>query len=76
MKPIDVLIAAGEITKTGTLTTTYNKLTEGSNPYDQFGYGPLTICKHTQRKVSVSINYDSINMIHTSQQSTKEGLNK
>ena len=44
--------------------------------YVCFGYDPLTICNNTQGKVLVSMNSDTINMIHTSKKSTKEGLNK
>ena len=39
-------------------------------------YGPLTICYHTRVQVSVSMYADTMNMIHTSQKSTKEGLNE
>ena len=47
-----------------------------SNMYVRFGYGPLKICNHTQGKVSGSMNAKPINIIHTNQQSTKEGLNE
>ena len=45
-------------------------------PYVQFGYGLLKIWCHNQGQVSVLMNADPINMIPTSQQSTKEGLNE
>ena len=48
----------------------------GGGLYVRIGYGPLNICNQTQGHVSGSINSDIINMIHTSQKSTKEGLNK
>ena len=66
-------MATGEITKNGTLDTAFHKPEGEENLYVQFGYVPLKICKHTQGKVSGSMNADPINMIHTSQQSTKEG---
>ena len=43
----------------------------GLNKYVWFVYGPLTVCNHTQEKVSGSMNFDQLNMIHTNQQSTK-----
>ena len=48
----------------------------GSKYVFRFGYGPLKICNNTLGKVSGSMNADSINMMHTSQQSTKEDLNE
>ena len=39
-------------------------------------YGPMMIWKHTQGKASGSMYADTIKMIHISQQSTKDGLNK
>ena len=44
--------------------------------YVCFGYGLLTIFNHIRGQVSGSINADPINMIYTSQHSTKEGLNQ
>ena len=76
MNPINVLMATGTITKTVTLVTTFHKPAGKENPYVWFGYGPLTICYHTQGKVSGSMNANPINKIHTSQQSTKEVPNK
>ena len=70
-------MATVEITKSGTLATTFHKLAWGEGgPYVQFGYVPLTISNHIQGQVSGSINSDPVNMIHTSQQSKKEGLNE
>ena len=43
------------------------------NPYVWFGYVPLTIFNHTRGQVPVSMNADTINMIHKSKQSAKEG---
>ena len=62
--------------KTGILATNFHKPVGESNPYVWFGYGKLIICNHTQGQVSVSMNTDPIDMIHTSQQSTKEVLNE
>ena len=67
LNPINVLIVTGEITKTGILTTTFHKPVGGANPYVQFWYGPLKICNHTLWQVSVPMNANPINMIHTSQ---------
>ena len=66
----------GAITKTSTLTTTSHKPLEEENPYVWFGYKPMKHCNQTRGKVLVSINADPINIIHTSQQPKKEGLNK
>ena len=44
LKSINVLMATGEITKTGTLATTFRKPVGGENPYVRFGYVPLPIC--------------------------------
>ena len=68
-------MATGE-KKTGTLDKTFHKAVGVENMYVRFRYDPLTICNNTRGKVSVSMNSDPINMIHKSQQSTKEGLNK
>ena len=76
MKPINVIMVTGAITKTSTLATNFHNPVGGSNPYVRFGYGPLAICYHTQGQVSGSINADPINMIHTIKQSTEKGLNK
>ena len=71
MKPINLLMATGEITKTGTLGMAFHKPTGEENPYVQFGYSPLKNFNHNLRQVSGSMKADPINMIHTSQQSTK-----
>ena len=76
LNPINVLMVTGTITKTGTTTTTFQKPVGEVNPYVNFGYGPLTICNHTEGKVPGSMNADPINMIHISQQPTQWGLNK
>ena len=47
-----------------------------ADPYLRFGYGPLTILNLTWRQVSGSMNDDPINIIYTSQKSSKEGFNK
>ena len=70
------MTATGEITKNSTLATTFHKPAGEENPCFRFGYSPQKNFNHTQEKVSVSMKTDPINMIHTSQQSTKEGLNK
>ena len=59
-----------------TLATTFHNLTGGKNPYVQLGYIPLTVFYHARGQVSVSMDADPINMIHTSQQLSKEGLNE
>ena len=64
----------GEITRTGTLATTFHKPVGEENWYVRFGYGPMKICNHTRGQVSGSINADPINMIHKSKKSTKYGL--
>ena len=69
-------MATGTITKTATLTTIFHKPVGEVNMYVRFRYGPLTILNHTQGQVSGSINADPINIIHASQKSTKEGINK
>ena len=69
-------MVTGEITKNGTLAKTLNKPVGGSNPYVWFGYSPLKLFNHTQRQVSVSTNDDTISMVHTSQQSTKDVFSK
>ena len=72
LKPINVLMAIGATPKNVTLTTTLHKPAGEENPYVRFGYGALTICNYTRGQVSVSMNNDPINMIHTNQKSTKE----
>ena len=67
-------MAPGEITKTGTLVTNFHKAAGEANPYVWFEYIPLKICNNNRGQVSVSMNADPINMIHTGQESTKEGL--
>ena len=69
-------MATGEITKTGTLTTTFHTPVGKANLYVRFGCGPLEIFKYTRGQVSGSMNTYPINMINTSQKSTKEGLNE
>ena len=64
------------IIKTGTLTTTLHKPAGEAHLYVQFGYVPLKHFNHTRGQVSGTMNSDPINMIHTSQQSTKEGCIK
>ena len=59
-----------EITKNGTLDMTFYKPEGEANMYVRFGYVPLAIFNNTQGEVSRSMNADTINMIHTSQQST------
>ena len=61
----------GAITKTSTLDRILHKYVGGANPYFRFGYVPLTILNHTQGQFSGSMNADTMNVIHTSQQSTK-----
>ena len=43
MNKINILMKAGEMTKTGTLSTNFHKPTEEANMYVQFWYVPLTI---------------------------------
>ena len=74
MNAINSLIMTGEITKTVTFATNFHKPVRGSNPYVRFGYGPLTIFNHTRGQVSVELNADTINMMHTSQQSTTKRI--
>ena len=69
-------MATGIITNTGTLATAIHKPVGEKNTYVQFGYGPLKKNNHTQGQVSGSMNADQMNMIHTSQQSTKYVLNE
>ena len=76
MKPINLFITTGETIKTGTLVTTFHKPAGEENPYVWFGYVPLTIFNHIPVQVSGSMNSNPVNMIHTSQQSIKEGLNE
>ena len=66
----------GAITKTRTLATTFHKLAGEGNPSVQIGYHPLKICNHTPEQVSGSMYADPISIMHTSQKSTKEGLNE
>ena len=73
--PINLLMATGAITKNGTLSMTFHRLLGEENPYFRFGYGLMTIFYHTQGQVSGSINSDTMNIIHTRQQSTKDLLN-
>ena len=71
LKIINVLMETGSITKTSTLVMTFKNCGGGKSLYFRFGYDLLTICNHTQGQVSVSMNMDPINIIRTSQQSTK-----
>ena len=64
-------MVAVEITKNGTLATTFHKPSGEANLYVWFGYGQMKIWNHTWGQVSVSMNADTINMIHTSQQQEK-----
>ena len=77
LKPINVFIATGAITKTRTLVATFHKPAGGgANPYVRFGYGPLKICYHTWGKGAGSMYTDPINIIHRSQKLTKCVLNE
>ena len=76
LKPINIFMATGKITKTGTLATTFHRSTGEANPYVRFGYGPMTIFDHTRGNFSWSMETYPINMIHTSQQSTKKRLER
>ena len=71
---MNLLIWTGGITKTVTLTTTFCKVLVEANPYVQFVYDLLVIFNHIPEEVSVSINSNPINLIHTSQQSTIKEL--
>ena len=64
-------MVTGPITKPVPLTTSLHKPEGGKNPYVQFEYGPLTICNHTRVHISAPMNADTINMMHTNQQSSK-----
>ena len=74
LKPINVLMKTGTITKTGTIDTTFHKPAGEANMYVRFGYSPLKVFYHTQGQVSWPLNYYPMNMIQKSQQSTKYGL--
>ena len=76
MKTINLLMEKVDITKPGTLVTTFHKPAGEENLYVRFGYGPLRILNHTRGQVLKSNNADPINMIHTSQTSTSERLSK
>ena len=67
-------MTTGEITKTDTIKTTFHKHVGEKNTCDRFGYGQLKICNQNQGHVSGSMKAYPMNMIQTSQQSTKEGL--
>ena len=71
-----VYVSLTDINKKCTLATNFHKPEGVSNPYVWFGYGPLKICNQTRGQVSVSMNANPINIIHTSKKSTKEGLNE
>ena len=64
----------GATKKIVTLTTTTHKPAGEANPYVRFGYFPLPIINHTQGQVLGSMKDDPINMIHTSQKPTSEGV--
>ena len=76
MKAINVLMATGEITKNGTLTTTLHKHSGEANIYFRFGNIPLTIFNHTLGHVSGSMDADTINMMQTSQNQQKKSWTK
>ena len=71
LNSINVLMSTGEITKAITLATAAHKPVVEANTYVWFGYIPPKICNHTKGQVSISMNFDTINRLHTSQQSTK-----
>ena len=64
LKQINSLIVTGEITKTGTLATTFHKPAGEANPYVRFGCSPLTICNHIWGQNSESMSADPMNMMH------------
>ena len=70
LKPINVFIATGAITKTDTLATTFHNTAKEANMYVRFGYVALKIWYHSQGQVSGSLCTDPINMIHRSKQKT------
>ena len=45
----------------GTLATTFQKPTGGTNPYVRFGYTSRKVCNHIWGKVSGSMNSDTNN---------------
>ena len=72
LKPINVLISTGAITKLVPSPRVSTNLWGWWNPYVWFVHGPLTVFNPAQVKVSGSTNADPINMINTSQKSTKK----
>ena len=74
LKPVNILMIKSANIKTGTLDTIFQKSAGKANPYIRFGYGSQKICNHTRVQVSVPMNADPVNVMHASQQSTKEGL--
>ena len=52
----------------------FHKPLGGVNLYVRFGYIPHKIWNHNRGQVSVSVNSDPVNVIYTSQQSTKIGF--
>ena len=76
MKPINILIATGEMTKNVTIAEALHKPEREANQYDRFGYESMTIFYHTWGQVLGSMYADPINMIHTSQKSIKYVLNE
>ena len=71
LNSLNLLMATGAITKTGTLATTFHKPEGEANPYVRFGCNPLKCFNHTQGQVSGSMNSDPVNMVHKSQKTTK-----
>ena len=67
-------MATDSITKPVNLANTFHKPVGEANIYVRFGYVQMKFCNHTQVQVSGSMNADPINILHTSQQSTKEGF--
>ena len=57
-----------------TLAKNFHKPTVEVSTYVRFVYGPLNIFNYTWGQVLGSMSADSINILHTSQQSTKEVL--
>ena len=55
---------------------TFHKPPGEANLCVRFGYVPLKQLHHALGQVSGLVNADPMNMIHTSQQSTKYGVNE
>ena len=75
-KKINVLIAICEIKKPSPSPQLYPSLQGKQIRMSSLEYSPLEICDHIRGKSSVSMYADPINMIHTSQQSARKGLNE